>query len=178
MDNKDFKKTFRYYVKNLFNFKGELPFHLYKRLMLIPSICAFMLFLLFLIYILKDLFIGYPYYDLPQKEAERLEAIDQFKRFSFMIFIFLFIYLTTLSTEIKRFRFLRKSPNVYLAIGFIGIPLVYAYSYYSNVIMHSTSTIGILFIIIIPWFANSKNKVTDRDQLYKDYDFEDIDQLK
>lgn len=178
MDKTEFKKTFRYYVKNIFNFKGELPFHLYKKLMLIPSIGAFMLFLLFLIYIFKDLSIDYPYADLSQKEAERLEALDQFKRFSFMILIFLFIYLSTLSSEIKRFRFLGKSPAIYLVLGFIGIPLVYAYSYYSNVILHINSTIGILFIIILPWFANSKNKVTDRDQLYIDYDFEDIEYIK
>ncbi|WP_414048741.1 hypothetical protein [Macrococcus animalis] len=178
MDLKKYNKSFRYFFKNLFNFKGELPFHLYKKLMLIPSICAFIVFLLFLIYILKDLSNGYSYTDLSLKEVERLESIEQFKRFSFMIVLYVFIYLSTLSTEIKRFRFLRKSPTLYLAVGFIGIPLIYGYSYYSNIIMHSTSTIGILFIIFIPLFANSKNKVTDRDHLYKDYNFEDIEHIK
>ncbi|MCO4097685.1 hypothetical protein KFV08_10370 [Macrococcoides canis] len=174
MDNKDFKRTFQYFIRNIFNFKGELPFHLYKKLMTIPQICAFIILVLFLIYLFKDIFSGYQYSDLSLKEAERLEALDQFKRFSFIICFFLLLYLTTLSSEIKRFRFLGKSPVVYLALGFIGLPLIYAYSYYSNVIMHSTSTVGILLIILIPLFANSKNKPTDRDKLYEDYDFEDV----
>ncbi|UBH12826.1 hypothetical protein [Macrococcus armenti] len=174
MDNKDFKRTFQYFIKNLFNFRGELPFHLYKKLMIIPQICAFIILVLFLIYLFKDIFSGYPYSDLSLKEAERLEALDQFKRFSFIICFFLLLYLTTLSSEIKRFRFLGKSPVVYLALGFIGLPLIYAYSYYSNVMMHSTSTVGILLIILIPLFANSKNKPTDRDKLYEDYDFKDV----
>ncbi|QYA44456.1 hypothetical protein KYI13_10510 [Macrococcoides bohemicum] len=175
MDKTDFKRTFQYFIKNLFNFKGELPFHLYKKLMLIPQICAFIILALFMIYLFKDIFSGYPYHDLSLKEAERLEALDQFKRFSAIIFFFVFLYLSSLSTEIKRFKFLRKSPAVYLALGCIGLPLIYAYSYYSNVIMHSTSTVGILLIILIPWFANNKNKPTDRDKLYEDYDFEDIE---
>lgn len=112
------------------------------------------------------------------EEAVRREGLDQFKRFSFFIGLFSLLYLLSLSTEIKRFRFLRKSPAIYLALGFIGLPLIYAYSYYSNVMMHSTSTVGILLIILIPWFANNKNKSTDRDKLYEDYDFEDIERFE
>lgn len=112
------------------------------------------------------------------EEAMRQQGIDHFKKMSFIVFIFLVLYLSTLSTEIKRFRFLRKSPVVYLALGFIGLPLIYGFSYYSNVIMHSTSNIGVILIIFIPWFANNKNKPTNRDELYKDYDFEDVERIE
>lgn len=175
MDNKDFKRTFQYFIRNIFNFKGELPFHLYKKLMTIPFILSLIMIVLFFIYIFQDF--SYPYDDYSMEEAERLEALDQFKRFSFFIGIFSLLYLLSLSTEIKRFRFLRKSPTVYLALGFIGLPLIYTYSYYSNVMMHSTSTVGILFIILISLFGNNKNKPTDRDKLYEDYDLEDIERF-
>ncbi|MGZ9850193.1 hypothetical protein [Macrococcus psychrotolerans] len=176
MDKTDFKRTFQYFIKNLFNFKGELPFHLYKKLMTIPFILSLVMIVLFFIYIFQDF--SYPYDDYSMEEAARREGLNQFKRFSFFIGLFSLLYLSSLSTEIKRFRFLRKSPAVYLLLGFIGLPIIYAYSYYSNVIMHSTSTVGILLIILIPWFANNKNKPTDRDKLYEDYDFEDIEKLE
>lgn len=178
MDLKGYKKSARYFFKNIFNFKGELPFHLYKRLISVSAIWSFFFLIIFMVYIFENIFSNPVYTDLPLKEIERLEGIEQFKTFNFIVLIFLSIYLSTLSTEIKRFRFLKKSPAIYLAAGFIGIPLIYAYSYYANIIMQSPSTISVLGIILIPWFANSKNKVTDRDQLYKDYDFEEIDQLK
>lgn len=178
MDIKDFKKTFQYFMKNLFNFKGELPFHLYKKLSFIPFIYGLIMLVIFFILLLSDIFTSYPYNDLSYEESMRQQGIDQFKTMSLIVFIFIILYLSTLSTEIKRFRFLRKSPVVYLALGFIGIPLIYAFSYYSNVIMHSTSNVGILLIILIPWFANNKNKPTDRDELYKEYDFEDVERIE
>lgn len=178
MEKNDFKKMSQYYFRNLFNFKGQLPFHLYKKLNFIPFICGLIMMVIFFILLLSNIITGYPYNDLSYEESIRQQGIDQFKTMSFIVFIFLFLYLSTLSTEIKRFRFLRKSPVVYLALGFIGIPLIYAVSYYSNVIMHSTSNVGILLIILIPWFANNKNKPTDRDELYKDYDFEDVERIE
>lgn len=178
MEKDDFKKMSQYYFRNLFNFKGQLPFHLYKKLNFIPNICGLIMLVIFFILLLLDVFTGYPYNDLSYEESIRQQGIDHFKTMSFIVFIFLFLYLSTLSTEIKRFRFLWKSPVVYLALGFIGLTLIYAFSYYSNVIMHSTSNIGVLLIILIPWFANNKNKPTDRDALYKDYDFEDVERIE
>lgn len=178
MDMQEIKKTCNYYFKNLFNFKGELPFHLYKKLTFIPMIWSFALLLIFLIYTFRDIFFEPTYTDLPLSEIDRLRGIEQFKNFNFIFFICLSIYIFTLSTEIKRFRFLRKTPAFYLAAGAIGMPLIYAHAYYSNIIMHNSSTLGVLGIIMISWFTNSKNKITDRDKLYRDYDFEDIDNIQ